>query len=66
MCNPWSHRDPFGVFFDLVFQETCRGTEHSLANSVQQSYALEWEARIDHPCVPAVLQEKFVLGPVLN
>ena len=30
-----------------------RGTEHSLANSVQRSYALEWEARIDHPCVPA-------------
>ena len=29
------------------------GTEHSLANSVQRSYALEWEARIDHPCVPA-------------
>ena len=26
-----------------------RGTEHSLANSVQRSYALEWEARIDHP-----------------
>ena len=32
---------------------TSRGTEHSLANSVQRSYALEWEARIDHPCVPA-------------
>ena len=30
-----------------------RSTEHSLANSVQRSYALEWEARIDHPCVPA-------------
>ena len=24
-----------------------------MANSVQRSYALEWEARIDHPCVPA-------------
>ena len=31
----------------------CRGSEHSLANSVQRSYALEWEAWTDHPCVPA-------------
>ena len=43
-----------------------RGTEHSLANSVQRSYAMEWEARIGRPGVPAVLPEKFLLGPAPN
>ena len=40
-----------------------RGTEHSLANSVQRSYALEWDARTDHPCVPAVVLETLHHGP---
>ena len=41
--------------FHLEIMVPSRGTEHSLANSVQRSYALEWEARIDHPCVPATI-----------
>ena len=35
-------------------QTDCGGTEvHPLANSLQRSYALEWEARSDQPRVPA-------------
>ena len=51
VCRPLVKGFPFLTSTANCF--TSRGTEHSLANSVQRSYALEWEARIDHPCVPA-------------
>ena len=53
--SSWTVSD--GLFFKS------RGTEHSLANSVQRSYALEWDARTDHPCVPAVVLETLHHGP---
>ena len=28
LCNPWNHRDPFGLFLLLVFSFCCRGTQH--------------------------------------
>ena len=70
--NPWAKGSPpltFPLFhFRPIFHlDRSRGTEHSLANSVQRSYALEGEARIDHPCVPArtFLQAVTPLFPCL-
>ena len=28
VCNPWNHRDPFGLFLLFVFSFCCRGTQH--------------------------------------
>ena len=55
VCHTLILRVPHLHVFHFDKSLTSRGTEHSLANSVQRSYALEWEARIDHPCVPATI-----------
>ena len=37
VCNPWNHRDPFGLFLLFVFSFCCRGTGHSVTDPVQRS-----------------------------
>ena len=40
MCNPWSHRDPFGLFFDVFYKLDLQGASGPfLANEAREMAA---------------------------